>query len=153
MASAQRQGGSRSPPTDATPFDRTLTSDLDVEGIDELTNETNYYGDLLEPKQKNVFRGVSVQVGGLPIDPTDPKYETFIQAVLDHDVDVVAIQEVGINFNYAGVNGQWKKRLGWNSWLNGHRSKTVNAWNTTDHVKSTTSNGCLNAVQPGVKGA
>ena len=88
----------------------------------------------MEPKRPNIFRGISVQLGGLPKNPIDTKHEFLVQAILDHDVDVVAIQEVGINFSRVGVEGQWKKRIGWNSWLDGHRCKTVNAWNTLDHV-------------------
>ena len=49
----------------------------------------------LEPKKKMIFRGISVQLAGLPVDPKDCKHEEFIQAVVDHDADVVAIQEVG----------------------------------------------------------
>ena len=50
-------------------------------------------------------------------------------------MDVVAIQEVGINFTYAGVNSQWKTRIGWNTLLDAHRAKTVNAWNSQSHQR------------------
>ena len=112
-----------------------------MEEVETIENKTYYYGDLLEPKKKNIFRGISVQLAGLPVDPTHCKHEEFIQAVVDHDADVVAIQEVGLNFNQLGVNGQWKKRIGWNTWLNGHRCKTINAWNSKDHVKQVQQHG------------
>ena len=46
---------------------------------------------------------------------------------------MIAIQETGINFTHAGIQGQWKSRLGWNHLLDPHYSKTVNAWNVHSH--------------------
>ncbi len=94
--------------------------------------EQIYFGDFLgvQPKPTGVFRGVSCQLGGLPTDHNDPKHHDLIQAIKLYDMDVVALQEVGINFNSPGVYGSWRQRLGWNTWLDGHTTKTVNAWNT-----------------------
>ena len=135
MSSAERSDGIPSLSDDALNDGSTPSaSEPVVEEVTNIENETYYFGDLLEPKKKHVFRGVSVQLGGFPVKPTDSKHEDFIAAMIDHEVDVVAIQEVGINFSRMGVEGQWKKRIGWNTWLNGHHCKTVNAWNSLDHV-------------------
>ena len=89
----------------------------------------NYYGDRLTPKGNQIFRGLSCQLGGFPVDPQDPKHEEFIYSTTALQPDVIAIQEIGIIFTYAGIQGQWKNRLGWNHLLDPHCSKTVNAWN------------------------
>jgi hypothetical protein len=56
----------------------------------------------------------------------------LVRAIKKFEVDVIALQEVGINFNYAGVYGSFKQRIGVNSWLDGLSTRTVNAWNSTD---------------------
>jgi hypothetical protein len=78
---------------------------------------------------------MSCQLGGLPVHSKDPKYKTLIKTILDRQIDVVAMQEIGLNFNCTGTSDQWKHRIGWNTWLDGHRTKTVDAWNSLDHVK------------------
>jgi hypothetical protein len=86
----------------------------------------NIFGDRLEhTKSPSIFRGISLQLGCLPVTQNDPKYETLVKAILDRNLDVVAMQEVGTNFSHASSNGQWKNRIGWNTWLNGHRAKTA----------------------------
>lgn len=48
---------------------------------------------------------------------------------------MVAFQEIVLNFNYAGVEGQWKNRFGWNRWLDSHRVKTVKLTPGTPLIK------------------
>jgi exonuclease III len=103
----------------------------------KIQENTHFGNSLAHSKQPQTFRGISCQLGGLPINPNDPKYKTLVQSILERHIDVVAFQEIGINFNRAGPDGTWKKRLGWNSWLDGHRAKTVNAWNSQDSVANT----------------
>ena len=55
----------------------------------------------------------------------------MIHALSHHNVDAIALQELGINFSRARPDSQWKTRIGWNTWLDGNCSKTVNAWNCT----------------------
>ena len=74
-------------------------------------------------------------MGGFSVDPKVPKHKDFVNAATRYQMDVLAIQEVGINFTYSGVNGQWKTRLGWNSLLDSHKAKTVNAWNSQSHQR------------------
>ena len=135
--SNQRPGGPRSPPGDAS-LDRSSSSSSESsEIITETNDETNtHYGDYMcYDKPPSTFRGISCQLGRLPVDRNDPKYEALIQSVLQRNIDVVAMQEIGLNFTYAGVHDQWKQRLGWNSWLDGHKARTVNAWNKLDKNK------------------
>ena len=89
------------------------------------------YGDTIKKKPANVFRGVCCQLGCLPLDPADAKHEALINSMSHYHADVVALQEIGINFLRAGVNSQWKRRIGWNQWLDGNCTKTVHTWNTT----------------------
>ena len=71
-------------------------------------NPSHYFGDLLTTKQNQIFRGLSCQVGGFPVDPQDPKHKEFIFSTTRLQPDVIAIQETGINFTHAGIQGQWK---------------------------------------------
>ena len=89
----------------------------------------NIFGDKIHPKRPQVFRGVSCQLGNLPTHPKDPKHEALAHAISHYQADVTAMQEVGINFSRAGVEGQWKKRMGWNHWWDGNHTKTITAWN------------------------
>jgi exonuclease III len=135
-------GGPRSPPGDVYSDRSPPTSSSDEEHYETNEVTMNIFGDRLEhTKSPFIFRGISLQLGCLPVDQTDPKYETLVKAILDRNLDVVTMQEVGINFSHANSTGQWKNRIGWNTWLNGHRAKTVNAWNSQDHHRGTRNMG------------
>jgi exonuclease III len=136
MRRKQRPDGPRSPPGGAA-IDRPPAAQEAQENTITIQENTHFGDCLPHSKQPQTFRGISCQLGGLPFNPNDPKYETLVQSVLERHIDVVAFQEIGINFNRAGPDGTWKKRLGWNSWLDGHRAKTVNAWNSQDSVATT----------------
>ena len=120
-------GGSRSPPG-APSHDRATVT---AQELCRAPSESHHFGDLLRPKRPHVFRGISCQLGCLPLRPDDPKHEALIDAISSNQVDVIALQELGINFSRAGPHGQWKQRIGWNRWLDGNCSKTVTAFNTT----------------------
>jgi exonuclease III len=142
MMLRHQPGGSRPPPGVHQTSDRSSVSDSSIGSIDNIIENT-YYGDFIGPqlptiqKSPNTFRGVSCQLGGLLSDPTHPKHKDLVDAILRHNPDVIALQEIGINFSYAGSNGDWKSRLGWNTRLNGHTTRTINAWNSNDHHKQT----------------
>jgi exonuclease III len=139
MSRPERSEGTKSPSDDAIMTATATDSVAEDNNLNE--NTIQFYGDLLEPKEKKIFRGISVQLNGLPVDPLDPKHEALVEAIIKHDPDVVAFQEVNINFSRVGVEGQWKKRLGWNTWLDGHRCKTVNTWNQRDTLKQVQQHG------------
>ena len=130
MTINSQPSGSRSPLGDDSSSDRTTASDHTIGNGDSI--EHLYYGDFIgyDPKTPHTFRGVSCQLGGLPTDHRGSKHLDLITAFKDYDMDMVAIQEVGINFNYPGIYGSWRQRLGWNTWLDGRSTKTVNAWNS-----------------------
>jgi len=123
MMSRRPPGDSRSSPGNRL-NDRTPTS----KGI--TTRKT--FGDWLGPKQSRVFRGISCQLGGLPINRSDPAYQQLLERLFEYQVDVAAMQEIGINFSKCPVAHQWKDRLMWNTIINPSKAKTIVAWNKTD---------------------
>jgi hypothetical protein len=133
----QWPNGDRIPLGDAAP-DQTPSPSTDTSDESVVSHENNYthFGDHMAPeKPSKIFWGMSCQLGGLPVHSKDPKYKTLIKTILNRQIDVVAMQEIGLNFNCTGASDQWKHRIGWNTWLDGHRTKTVNAWNSLDRVK------------------
>jgi hypothetical protein len=149
MMLRHQPGGSRPPLGVHQTSDRSSASDSLIGSVDNIIENT-YYGDFIGPqlptinKSPNTFRGVSCQLGGLPTDPTHPKHQDLVNAILKHNPDVIALQEIGINFSYAvinfsyaGTNGDWKSRLGWDTRLDGHTMRTINTWNSNDHHKQT----------------
>jgi hypothetical protein len=128
-------GGQRSPPG-VNHSGRSTTSESHNSNGLGVNNETTYYGDFIGRKQSKVFRGVCCQLGGLGKDPNGPKHEALTKAMARFDVDVIALQEVGINFRYTGIKGGLKQRLGWNREIDGQSTKIVNAWNTNSRKRS-----------------
>ena len=108
--SNQRPGGPRSPPGGAV-NDRSSPITTMEDPTDETYNlETDIFGDVLtHEKTPSTFRGISCQLGGLPTNANDPQYETFVKALLKQQMDVVAMQEISINFSYTGLYDQWKQ--------------------------------------------
>ena len=135
MCRHPQSAGPWPPAGEANPHGPLSATNSDTDSASDIENY--YFGDVIGPKSEQVFRGVSCQLGGLPVDPCDPMHEELVQAMRLYDMDIVALQEIGINFNYTGVNGQWKNRLGWNTQLDGHRTKTINAYNSNDLNKAT----------------
>ena len=123
------------PPSGVLAQDRATV--LDPQPQTPVVFQQNTFGDKINKKRPQVFRGVSCQLGNLPTHPQDPKHQALIKAISHYQADVTAIQEIGINFSYAGVEGQWKKRIGWNHWIDGNHTKTVTAWNTNSRTKAT----------------
>ena len=119
-------GGYR-PPPGVLLLDRPTISDHPVHCQDNLNS--SYFGDRIATKRPLTFRGATCQLGCLPLHPQDAKHEALIHALSSHDIDAIALQELGINFSRARPDSQWKNRIGWNTWLDGNSSKTINAWN------------------------
>jgi hypothetical protein len=128
-------GGSR-PPLGVTRNDRESVS-----GSQVSRRKRDTFGDTIGQKSPGVFRGVSCQLGGLGKDIYGPKHEELVHAMTKYHMDITLLQEVGINFTYAGINGQWKKRLGWNKLVDQHHAKTICTWNKHHHIKTVTQFG------------
>ena len=94
------------------------------------------YGDRIQTKSSHHFRGISCQLGCLPVDPLDSKHETLAAAISKYQADAIALQEIGLNFSHCGVQGQWTSRMAYNKWFDLHCVKHVLAWNKTDQCRS-----------------
>jgi len=122
----RQPAGSRPPAGSSTQTDR-------IPAPAPPTPKRNYFGDPLGPKPPNSFRGISCQLGGLPVNPTNSKYDDLLSFILSAEPDVTAMQEIGINFSNCGSEDQWKQRIHWDRILDSHKAKTIVAWNRHDH--------------------
>ena len=91
MTSSTLPGGNW-PPLGATNSNVRHNAASDTSSVmSDADMEQFYFGDYLGEKQPNVFRGISCQLGGLPIDPEDPTHDTLIKSMLDYRIDVMAL--------------------------------------------------------------
>ena len=70
------------------------------------------------------------------MDPKDSKHEQLAAAIFSFHADAIALQELGLNFSYGGIQGQWKSRMAYNKWFNAHLVKHVLAWNKSNPCRS-----------------
>ena len=106
----------------------------------EIRNETPMtYGDTLNPvKEQSSIRIMSLNINGLKQDKWQAKNDQLKNFLRTYDFDVMAFQEVNVNWSRLTTKDQWDERtFGW--WEGGHHS--VIAHNTEDVVD--------NAYQPG----
>ena len=125
MSIPPKVGGHWSPPTYLIPDQQDATSN-------STFLSPNLFGDHIHTKSTHHFCGVSCQLVCLPIDPDDSKHEGLASPISAYQADATALQEIGLNFSYCGIQGQWKSRMGYNKWFDAHSDKHVLAWNKTD---------------------
>ena len=89
-------GGYR-PPPGVLLLDRPTISDHPVHSQDNLNS--SYFGDRIATKRPLTFQGATCQLGCLPLHPQDAKHEALLHALSSHDIDAIALQELGINFS------------------------------------------------------
>jgi exonuclease III len=85
---------------------------------------------------------MSCNVGGLKVNHLeDTKMDAIKSLLYFYAPDTLGLQEIGLNFKHLGPSSQWKERLGWNTTLDGHTTKTINAYNVHYHIQNPTMYG------------
>ena len=94
-------------------------------------DEFPYFGNLVGPRPWNVFRGLGVNVNGLPVSVDDEKNEHFFTALRQYQVNGLMVQEVNANEGKLGRRHKIRKRI--RTQL-GPSAKLVHAYNLNDNT-------------------
>jgi len=81
-----------------------------------------YFGNFFGPKCPNVLRLVSLNHGGLLLEPKGPFETALFQSIQTNEIDILLLQELGCNWSKMGRHGQWRERV--NHALNPHCTQT-----------------------------
>ena len=84
---------------------------------------------MIGPRPRNVFRGVGLNVNGLPVSVDDEKNEHFFIALRQYQVNSIMLQEVNLNEGNLGRRHKLWKRV--RTQL-GPSAKLVHAYNQHD---------------------
>ena len=96
-------------PSDSESDDSSIGTPQPGEAVNDTWSE---FGDTIGPPQEGYFRVMCCNTGKIGVNPeTDTKMEEIRSLLEDHHPNVLLMQEHGLNFRCAGVNGQWKQRL------------------------------------------
>ena len=86
---------------------------------DVIDSDDSYFGDIPREKPRRCFRVGCLNVNNLSpyaqglgpkIYSTEGKDEQLCQAVRDLQIDVLLLQETGVNWHKVGSDHQWKSR-------------------------------------------
>ena len=70
-----------------------------------------YYGDFFGPKRMSHMRLVGLNLNNLPIARDDAKEVALFQAILEYEIDVLLLQELGLFWSNLPRFLQWRSRV------------------------------------------
>ena len=91
-----------------------------------------YFGDLPGLVQQDHFCIGGININNLPLTKSEGKNEELFQAVLQYDIDVLLMQELGVNWSAVSRSNSWKERA--TEWINPYELRT-----TVNHNRHDTS--------------
>jgi exonuclease III len=87
------------------------------------------WGDKLGSKTDNIFRYCFANIYGLPISVHHEKHDRITNAIKKHEMDVLGLAEINLNFPQLGPNQQWIHRF--------PKLQTNSHYSTNKHTTST----------------
>jgi len=69
-----------------------------------------YQGDFFGPKQSDWLRLVSLNLDNLAIEINESKEVTLFQPILEHGIDILLLQELGLHWSNLSRTKQWRSR-------------------------------------------
>ena len=106
----------------------------------DLPDTEPYFGDIPEHPTEGTFRVMSNNMNNLPIreDPDDDteyqgdkcENEAVFKAIQDYGVDILLMQETGVNWSHLARKNQWRERV--SQCLDVHQTKSKLSHNCHD---------------------
>lgn len=141
----RRQGGSLNSTSRQSTID---TNDNDKDNAEEMIDDNTVstinsgsegendvnFGDAIGPCLNDHFRVASFNVSNLPTTADDGKNGVLFNAIIEHELGVLMMQEVGLNWELIKGNESWRKRIDDTFERNSTRIKF--SYNTHDDTRS-----------------
>ena len=89
-----------------------------------------YQGDFFGPKKSDSLRLVCLNLNNFPVDIEEPKEVSLFQVILEHGIDILLMQELGLHWSNLSKSKQWRTRV--DKYLNPKCTKTRCSHNVHD---------------------